>query len=71
MSAMTLRLPDELNAKLRLVADVLDLSVTDVVREAVQMYCALRLKDPQFIAEAREHVEAMSKLIAGEVGDAG
>lgn len=63
MSAMTLRLTDELNAKLRMIADVDDETVADVVREALDAWCARRFADEEFREEAQRRLDRMSKML--------
>lgn len=68
MSAMTLRLPDDLAERLRLVAEVLEWSVSDAVRTAVEEFVRDRLSNEGFRTQVQLHIDRMSTLLS-EVAD--
>lgn len=68
MSAMTLRLPEDLGERLRLVAEVLGWSVSDAVRTAVEEFVRDRLSNEGFRTQVQLHIDRMSTLLP-EVAD--
>lgn len=68
MSAMTLRLPPELDERLHLVAEVLGWSVSDTARAAVEEFIRDRMSDEGFRASAQLRIDRMSTLLAASAG---
>ncbi len=68
MSAMTLRLPEDLDERLRLVAEVLGWSVSDAVRAAVEEFVRDRLSNEGFRVQTQLHIDRMATLLQPLVG---
>lgn len=64
MSAMTLRLSGDLDERLRLVAEVLGLSVSDAVRMAVEEFVRERLTNEGFRTQVQMHIDQMARLLS-------
>lgn len=69
MAAMTVRLDDGLATKLRLVAEVEDKTMNDIISTAVADYCADRLEAPAFRTRASEYISKLQAVLnASRVG---
>ena len=63
MAAMTVRLDDGLHTKLRLVAEVQDKPMNDVISTAVANYCAEQLDQPSFRTRAAEYIAKLQTVL--------
>lgn len=63
MGAMTVRLDDGLHAKLRLVAEVQDKPMGDIVNTAVANYCAEQLAQQPFRVRAAEYIAKLQGVL--------
>lgn len=61
--AMTLRLPKSLADKLAIVAQIDELDVVEIVRQALRAHIEQRVADPQFRADVRNHITDIGTLI--------
>ncbi len=60
---MSLRLPEEKAADLATVARADEMTISDVVREAIAKHIATRRIDPEFQQRVREQLEEDRKLM--------
>lgn len=63
MGAMTVRLDDGLETKLRLVAEVESRPMSDIISVAVAEYCAARLEAPAFRTRAAEYISKLQAVL--------
>jgi predicted transcriptional regulator len=63
MAAMTVRLDDGLAMRLRLVAEVEERPMSDIVGEAVAHYCAERLDAQIFRNRAAEYIAKLQNVL--------
>lgn len=63
MKAMTVRLDDDLAARVEMIAKVQEISIADAVREALEVYVRVRLATDEFRAKLRATVEAEQQLL--------
>lgn len=61
--AMTLRLPRQLAEQLALVAQIDELDIAEIVRQAVAAHIEKRITDPEFLVAARNHITDVCLLI--------
>lgn len=61
--AMTLRLPKRLAEEMALVAQIDELDIVAVVRQALTDHIAARVADPEFKVKARNHITDVCLLI--------
>lgn len=65
MAAMTLRLPDQLDTMLRLVSDVEERSMSEVINHAIHRYCVEQLQDQTFRNRARVRISKIQGVLDG------
>lgn len=63
MGAMTVRLDDSLTTRLRLVAEVEDKPMNDIISAAVAAYCDQRLSAPAFRTRAKEYIGKLQSVL--------
>ena len=67
--AMSLRLPEEKVAELATVARTDEMTVSDVVRDAIAKHIASRRSDPEFKKQVRELIEEDNKTMRRLAGE--
>jgi len=67
--AMSLRLDEEKMAELATVARTDEVTVSDVVREAIAKHIATRRSDPEFKERAREQMDKERKIMERLAGE--
>lgn len=68
MGAMTVRLDDGLTTRLRLVAEVEDKPMNDIISAAVALYCDQRLLAPAFRTRADEYIGKLQSVLDAAKG---
>lgn len=66
MSAMTLRLPDEMSDKVTKAADVLEKSVTDCIRDLVDEWLEGLPDDPEFMERLEASLNKTQSMFTKE-----
>jgi predicted transcriptional regulator len=61
--ALTVRLPDSVHADLSFVATVDDMTMTDVIRIAVERFVDARRMSPDFRVAAHDHLRCLEELL--------
>jgi hypothetical protein len=68
VKTLGIKLPDELHAQFALVAQLDELSLTDAMRKAVELYVAAKQSAPDFAARAAAALEEIEREAAARRG---
>jgi hypothetical protein len=68
VKTLGIKLPDELHAQFALVAQLDELSLTDAMRRAVELYVAAKQSAPDFAARAAAALEEIEREAAARRG---